>query len=238
MDYPGLLEGRLVRRYKRFLADIRLRNGHVVTAHCANPGSMKTCAPEGAHVWVSRALNKSRKLRYTWELVSAEGALVNVNPLRANDLIDEALRAGAIRECASFTEIRREVRCGASSRIDFKLSATLDTYIEVKSVTLNLGDGHSSFPDGVSSRGSRHLRELMALRAAGHRAVLLFCCARSDTECVHPADDIDPEYGNTLRQAAAAGVEILAYRTEASPRSVRVTVPARVDLAPYRMLSA
>jgi sugar fermentation stimulation protein A len=230
-DRP-LLEGQLARRYKRFFADVKLRNGQVVVSHCPNPGSMKNCRPDGARVWVSRNDDPRRKLRYTWELVEVERTLVCVNTARPNSVIAEALSAGRIPELAGYDSIRPEVAYGERSRVDFLLEAgDRRCWVEVKSVTLGLGRGISAFPDSVTARGTRHLRELMAVAAAGDRAVLLFCAGRADTRVVRPADDIDPLYGQTLRQAAAAGVEILAYRCDISPEGISLANRVPVDLA-------
>lgn len=248
-DRP-LLEARLARRYKRFFADVELKDGTVVVSHCPNPGSMKNCRPDGARVWVSRNDDPRRKLRYTWELVEVERTLVCVNTARPNTVVAEALAAGHIPELAGYDSVRPEVAFGERSRVDFLLERDGDggnngegegesegegererCWVEVKSVTLGLGHGISAFPDSVTARGTRHLRELMAMAAGGDRAVLLFCAGRADTRLVRPADDIDPVYGQTLREAAAAGVEILAYRCDISPTSITLANRVPVDLA-------
>lgn len=233
MRYPTpLLEGRLLRRYKRFLADIELSGGEVVTAHCANPGSMKTCAPEGARAWVSRSDNPKRKLPYTWELVHAEGSMVMINTHRANDLVHEAITEGVISELSGFRSLRREVRFGEKSRVDFLLETDEgECYLEVKNVTLGFGGAVSAFPDSVTERGTRHLRELMAMVDGGKRAALLFCCSRAGTESVRPADTIDPTYGRTLREAASRGVELLAYGCEVSRDEVKLSRRLPIDLS-------
>lgn len=225
-----LRKGRLLRRYKRFLADIEL-GGEIVVAHCPDPGAMTTCAEQGAPVWVSESDNPRRKLRYTWELVWAHGAMVCVNTSRANDVVAEALRAGALAPLGPFESLRREVTVGAGSRLDFLLEhAGRRCFVEVKSVTLTLGGGVSAFPDAVTARGTRHVEALIARVGAGDRAALLFCCSRDDTALVRPADHIDPTYGRALRRAAAAGVEVLAYRCEVSPRGVWLRERVPVEL--------
>lgn len=212
-----------MRRYKRFLADIELDSGPVVVAHCPNPGSMLTCAPQGARVWLDEHASTTRKLAYTWELVEAEGAMVCVNTARANSVVAEALQAGTIAELCDYEDVVREVRYGEKSRIDFLLRQSERTcYLEVKSVTLRGGPDMVAFPDSVTARGTRHLHELMAMVGQGHRAVLLFCCNRSDARAVRPADEIDPRYGHALRQAIQAGVEVLAYRCDVSPGGIWV----------------
>lgn len=233
-DTP-LLEAQLVDRYKRFFADVKLENGEVVVSHCPNPGSMKNCRPEGARVWVSRNDDPRRKLRYTWELVEVDRTMICVNTARPNAVVAEALAAGRIPELAGYDRVRPEVRYGEASRIDFLLESTSERgtercYVEVKSVTLGLGDGISAFPDSVTARGTRHLRELMQVAAAGHRAVMLFCAGRADTRRVCPADDIDPVYGRTLREAAAAGVELLAYRCDITPAGIWLRNRVDIDL--------
>jgi sugar fermentation stimulation protein A len=221
-----------VRRYKRFLADVELGGGEVVVAHCPDPGSMKTCAPGGARVWLSESDDPRRKLRHTWQLVEAHGAMVGVNPALGNRLVEEALAAGGVAELGGYEERRREARVGPGTRMDFLLGRSGERcWVEVKSVTLHAGGRVSAFPDSVTARGTRHLEELTRLAAAGDRAVLLYCCLRDPTDEVVPADDIDPLYGRTLRRAAAAGVEVLAYRCAVSPEeiAIRGRVPVALD---------
>jgi len=212
---PPLDEGILLARYKRFLADVRLPGGEVITVHCPNTGSMKRCVVPGSPCWFSRADNPKRKLPGTLEITTTEsGHLAGVHTARPNPLAREAIVNGIIGELGGYTQIRGEVRYGdENSRIDFLLSAPgrPDCYLEVKNVTLEVGDGLSTFPDAVTTRGAKHLRELTAMVAAGHRAVLLFCLQHSGAARAGPADDIDPAYGRALREAMAAGVEVLAY---------------------------
>ncbi|MBJ6135899.1 DNA/RNA nuclease SfsA [Marinobacter litoralis] len=211
-----LIEGRLIRRYKRFLADVRLPNGEEVVAHCPNTGSMRNCQPENARVWLSESNNPKRKLRYTWELVEASpGAIACVNTARPNAQAKHAIEAGVISELRGYRQCRNEVRYGAEkSRIDLLLSGhdrEPDAWVEVKNVTLAEG-AQGYFPDAVTERGQKHLRELMAQVINGDRAVLLFVVNHTAIEEVQPADHIDPRYGQLLRQAVEAGVEVLAYR--------------------------
>ncbi len=223
MRFDGPLhKGRLLRRYKRFLADVELADGSVVKAHCANPGSMKTCLRDGARVWLSAAPGKNRKLPWTWELIYIGKSKIFVNPVRANRLVAEAIESGAIAELAGYDGLRREVPWG-KSRIDMLLEGgrrPCRCYVEVKNVTLALGGGRSAFPDSVTERGRKHLEELVRIRRRGHRAVLFFCASRDDTRQVEPADEIDPAYGTALRRAAKAGVELLAYRVRITARRV------------------
>ena len=225
-----LARGRLIRRYQRFLADVDL-DGTAVTAHCPNTGSMLGCAEPGSRVWLSRAENPSRKLPWTWEMVEAGGTLVGINTGRANALVREAIESGAVPPLAGYETLRPEVRYGReSSRADFLLSGgpRMPCYVEVKNVTAAVTQGVALFPDAVSMRGTRHLRELMAAVRAGHRAALVFCVQRGDVEEVRPADDIDPEYGRTLRRALEAGVEALALRARVSVTEIRLDVPIPV----------
>ncbi len=231
-----LLEGRLIRRYKRFFSEIELRNGHTVLAHCPNPGSMKTCLNEGGRVWISRSDNPKRKLKYTWELADCDGEMVYVNPTGANDVVAEALRQDVIAELSGFDRVRREVAYGERSRVDFVLDFVRDTgrtectYLEVKNVTLRDSQTMSAFPDSVTKRGTRHLHELSSMVAGGHRAALLFCGSRSNCRAIRPADEIDPVYGAALRQAARAGVMLLAYRCDVTPKGVWMRERIPVDL--------
>ena len=222
---PKLIRATLERRYKRFLADVVLADGDRVTVHCPNTGAMLGCDEPGSRVWLSVSDNPRRKYAHTWELVEAPGeTMVGINSSRANRIVGEALETGLIRELTGYAAVRSEVRYGEKSRIDFLLQDDdrPDCFLEVKSVTLADGQGTGMFPDACSSRGTRHLRELMTMRASGARAINLFCVQRADVDRVVPADDIDPEYGRTLRQAAEAGVELLAWVCTLSPEEIRL----------------
>ncbi|MCK0165242.1 DNA/RNA nuclease SfsA [Marinobacter sp. S6332] len=217
MKFPEpLIKGRLIRRYKRFLADVRLSDGTEVTAHCPNTGSMLGCQPPDARVWLSRSDNPARKLAYTWELVeTAPAVLACVNTARPNAQAREAIEAGRISELGGYSHCRSEVRYGEEkSRIDLLLSgheSEPDAWVEVKNVTLE-ENGQGFFPDAVTTRGQKHLRELMAQVALGERAVLFFVVNHTGIETVRPADHVDQHYGQLLRQACDAGVEVIAYR--------------------------
>ena len=219
--------GRLVRRYKRFLADIVSDAGEALCIHCPNTGSMLNCMGEGARVWFQRSNDPKRKLPGTWELVETpQGRLACVNTARANRLVEEALLDGVIEELAGFTALRREVAYGLeSSRVDFRLDYPAGpAYVEVKSVTLGFGDtAVAAFPDAVTLRGAKHLRELAALARDGVRAVQLYCVNLTGIEAVRPASEIDPLYAAALREAVAAGVEVLAYGVEISPEEIRLS---------------
>lgn len=229
---PPLEEGQLVRRYKRFLADVVTADGEELCIHCPNTGSMLNCMGEGARVWFQRNQDPRRKLPGTWELVETpQGRLVCVNTARANRLVEEALLDGVIGELAGFTALRREVAYGReNSRVDFRLDYPGGpAFVEVKSVTLGFADtAIAAFPDAVTSRGARHLRELAALARDGIRAVQLYCVNLSDVEAVRPANEIDPLYAAALREAVAAGVEVLAYGAELSVEQIRLCRPLPV----------
>jgi len=235
-DEP-LTEVTFLRRYKRFLADVRRADGAELTVHCANSGSMKNCQPEGGRAWISDSKNPKRKLRFSLEAVEVDGAWAMVNTARPNGLVEEAIVAGVIGELSGYERLRREVRYGAErSRIDLLLedgpadAPSARCYVEVKNVTLGVGDGGCRFPDAVTARGTKHLRELMGVVEAGDRAALVFCASRTDTRWVGPADAIDPVYGETLRAAAEAGVEILAYRLQIDPAGARLVERVPVTL--------
>ena len=230
---PLLEEGRLVKRYKRFFADIQCAEGSVITAHCANTGSMKNCMAEGARVWFSRNDDPKRKLKATWELVETpHGRLACINTGRANRLIEDALQAGVITELAGFSKLRREVKYGEeNSRADFCLMFDKQAvFVEVKSVTLGFANTDTAaFPDAVTTRGTKHLRELTALAASGQRAVLIYCVNLSGITAVRAAQEIDPEYAAALAEAKAAGVEVLAYGTQITPAGIEVTQRLAVE---------
>lgn len=217
MDFaPPLVRGTLIRRYKRFLADVELDNGERVTAHCPNPGSMKTCAEPGWTAWVTPATNPKRKLRWTLEILESERGPILVNTARPNRIVEEAIESGAIAELAGYTTLRREVAYGNGSRIDLLCSGPKrpDCYIEIKNVTYLLAEGLAAFPDGVSKRATKHMEELAHMVAAGHRAAVVFLVSRTDATAMTPADAIDPTYGAALRNAVSRGVEAIAYRLE------------------------
>jgi sugar fermentation stimulation protein A len=217
--------GRLVRRYKRFLADVDVGYGRIETMHCPNTGAMSGCSAPNSVVWYSRSRNPGRKYAATLELVrTAEGALVGVNTLRANRLVEEALSSDHIGELLGFERRDREVRDERlGARFDFVLSGSSGRCaVEVKSVSLS-HEGRGLFPDAPSARALRHLRALESRRLAGDRAVMLFCVQHSLARSVSPADHIDPEYGRTLRRAHAAGVELIAYRADLSAHEFRLT---------------
>lgn len=225
MILPPLVAGRLRLRRNRFVAEVEL-DGRVVEAHCPNTGSMLGCKAPGSRVWLSRAANPGRKLAWTWELVeAAPDVLVGIHTGRANGLVEEALAAGLLPAWAGCSALRREVRYGREgSRIDLLLDfpGGPSGYLEVKNVTAAVEGGVALFPDAVSDRGAKHLRELIGVAEAGHRAAVVFCVQRSDVSEVRPADAIDPAYGRGLRQALAAGVEAHALVAAVTPAAIRL----------------
>ncbi|MEE4685321.1 DNA/RNA nuclease SfsA [Pseudomonas alliivorans] len=223
---PELEQGRLIIRYKRFLADIETDSGELLTIHCPNTGSMLNCMMPGGRVWFSRSSDPKRKLPGTWEISETpQGRFACINTGRANTLVEEALRAGVISELNGFTALKREVAYGQEkSRVDFRLEyPDGHVYLEVKSVTLGFdGSAVAAFPDAVTQRGARHLRELAALAREGVRSVLLYCVNLTGIESVRPAQEIDPAYALALKDAMDAGVEVLAYGVHLDPQEVRI----------------
>lgn len=222
MKLPSpLIEGRLLRRYKRFFADVELADGSVVTAHTPNTGSMKQCAVPGHRVLISPADNPARKLRFTLELIEVNGCWVDTHTHRTNRVVEEGLRRGWISELAGFS-VTPESRYH-DSRIDFLLENESErVLVEVKNVTLCCQPKLACFPDAVTTRGQKHLRELLRAKREGYRAVIFFLVQRSEANAFTPADAIDPDYGRLLREVAAEGVEALAYKSVVSPEENRV----------------
>jgi len=218
-----LIRGTLIQRYKRFLADVRLENDQIVTAHCTNTGSMLGCKEPGSAVYISRSENLGRKLPYTWELIKADGGWVGINTLHPNKLVPEAVKSGVIKELCGYATIRREVKVSAHSRLDFCLEGSNGScFVEVKNVTLAI-NGTAAFPDAVSERGTKHLKELMRLKRQGYRAAIVFVIQRGDCDTFRPADEIDDEYGRWLRRAVKAGVEALPYRAKVTAKEIILT---------------
>lgn len=213
MHFPRpLVPAVLLRRYKRFLADVRLPDGREATAHCANPGAMLGLAEPGAEIWLLPSTDSRRKLAWSWELVRVGDHLVGINTGHPNALAADAIAAGRIPALMGYAGLRREVRYGVASRIDLLLEAPGRPicYVEVKNVHLKRGAA-AEFPDCVTARGARHLAELGAMVAAGHRAVMLYVVQREDCQAFRIARDLDPAYAKAFDKARAAGVEVLCY---------------------------
>ncbi len=225
------LSGKLIKRYQRFLADVILEDGTQVTAHTPNTGSLKGCCTPGSKVWLRDTQNQSRKYPYSWELVEAmPGVWVGINTGLSNHLVREAIENGVIEPLQGYGQVSTEVRYGMEkSRIDLLLEEENrpPCYVEVKNVTL-VEDKIALFPDAVTTRGAKHLRELMEVVRQGGRGVLVFCVQRADAMEVRPADAIDPEYGRTLRQALMAGVEAYAYQANPTPEEICLDRPLPV----------
>ena len=224
-----LIKGKLIKRYKRFLADVELENGEVVTAHCANSGSMLSVKDEGATVWLSPSNNPKRKLKYTWELIEVDGYNVGINTGHPNKIVEEAILAGQIEELSGYESLRREVKYGQNSRIDVLLEDPdkPKCYVEVKNVTLKRGD-NADFPDAVTSRGAKHLRELGDMVEEGHRAVMFYLVQRADCKVMDIARDIDPTYDEELKAALKRGVEVICYQCDVGTEEIKVTTPLSV----------
>ena len=234
-----LVSAVLIKRYKRFLADVRFSDGREITVHCANTGAMTGCAVPGSNIWLSKSGNPKRKYQYSWELVEIEviddsqsSGFICVNTARANQVVEQALIAGNVAAVKGYTQVRREVKFAEASRVDFLLSepGLPEVYLEVKSVTYHLNGKLGAFPDAVTLRGQKHLKDLLAMKKQGARAVLLFCVLHTHIKIVTVADFIDREYAELLKQVIREGVEVYCY-------SVNMTTRALVleDLLPLEL---
>jgi len=219
-----LIPGHLIKRYKRFLADVRLENGDIVTAHCANSGSMMGLKDEGAPVWLSPATNPKAKLDYRWEMVEIDKNLVGINTFLPNKIAEEAIESGMVKELRGYRNLKREVKYGNNSRIDIFLSDSIhgaaDCYVEIKSVTLSRVDKCAEFPDAVTTRGRKHLQELSHMVEKGYRSVMLYLVQREDCEAFGIASDIDPAYAQALQEAQSSGVETICYSCKITPEQI------------------
>ena len=229
-----LIHGTLIKRYKRFLADIQLDNGDIVTAHCANSGSMMGLKEPGSPVWLSPATNPKAKLDYKWELVEVDGNLVGINTAHPNRLVQDAITDGTISELEGYQNLRREMKYGQNSRIDIFLSGSTmgdaDCYVEVKSVTLSRKKTIAEFPDSVTARGTKHLKELSQMVADGHRAMMVYLIQRTDCDEFRVAADIDPTYATALDDALYNGVEAVCYGCNLTNKEIIVNqrIPMRL----------
>lgn len=223
-----LIRGRLVRRYKRFLADVEFDDGTIVIAHCANPGSMIGISIPGSEVWLTPNRNPNAKLDWRWELVRIEGALIGINTMRPNDLVYEAINKNLMSELVGYTNTRREVRYGRNSRIDLLLEDDKRPrcYVEVKNVNLRRPQGcfptAAEFPDAVTKRGVKHLEEMSDMVAEGARGVMTYIVQRGDCDHFRIASDIDPTYASALTKAREAGVETICYACDVQTNGIVV----------------
>lgn len=222
---PKLQSGKLIKRYKRFLADIELDSGEIITAHCPNPGAMLGILSPGNLVRVSKSNSLTRKLPYTWQMVQAEGVWIGVNTHNPNVLVKEALLVGKIESFRGYKNIKAEVAYGANSRIDFLLTdgPTQSCFLEVKNVHLVRHKGLAEFPDCVTDRGAKHLAELGNMALNGHRCVLLYIVQREDVDSFQVAHDLDVVYGQASKKAQEVGVEFLAYSCNLSETSINIS---------------
>jgi sugar fermentation stimulation protein A len=223
IQLPPLVSGRLIRRYKRFLADVELSDGQLVTAHCPNSGRMTECAEPGRPVYLSRHDNPRRKLKYSWELIAMPSSLVGVNTLLPNRLVYQAVKDGAIDGLEGYPQVSREVTVSKGSRLDLAAGGPnrRQCYIEVKNCTL-VENGVAMFPDAVTTRGRKHLLELQRLAQEGHRCAMFFLIQRMDADIFKPADHVDPAYGRELRSAFENGVEIVVYDVVIDLKMIRL----------------
>ena len=221
-----LIAARLIRRYKRFLADVRLPDGTQAVAHCPNPGSMMGMADEGIKIWLEPNDDPRKKLKYGWRLIEQDdGHFVGVDTGVPNRVVGPALLAHQIAGLPPYDAVRAEVKYADKSRIDFLLSDAVDTYVEVKSVTLSRTAGLAEFPDSVTARGAKHLEALTQMVAQGHRAVMFYMVQRTDCAALSLAADIDPAYAAAFARATKAGVQVLAYDCEIDPKGVTLRRP-------------
>ncbi len=225
-----LIEARLLRRYKRFLADVEIPGQGETTVLCPNPGSMLGLNAPGARIWLSESDNPKRKYRHTWELLEADGGIVGINTAHPNSIAEQAIAAGAVAELGDFETLRREVKYGENSRIDILLETAGGgrCYVELKNVTLMRQPGLAEFPDSVTKRGAKHLRELSAMVAQGHRAVMFYLVQRSDCGRFTIAEDIDPAYAAALREARTQGVEAICYSCNLAPEAIELAGPVEI----------
>jgi sugar fermentation stimulation protein A len=233
MHFDNLIQGRLLKRYKRFLADVELPGGKVITVHCPNTGAMTGCIEPGARVWLSTSDSKTRKYPHTWELIETAHGMACIHSARANQVVKEAFDGGRIPGFEHYPDIRPEVKYDGNSRADLLLQGPAGrVFVEVKSVTLCREGGQGAFPDAVSERGRKHLLALQSVLAEDTRAVLFFCVFHSGISSVSAAGDIDPRYRLALAQAQSAGVEVLAWRADISPAGLELVAPLPFCLDP------
>ena len=228
-----LIKGRLLRRYKRFLADVELADGREITVHCPNTGAMTGCAEPGSEVWLSTSSSKTRKYPHTWELVHTSTGMACIHSARANKIVKAGIEAGLVPGLEAYPNIRSEVKYGQNSRADLLLEGPDGrVFVEVKSVTLCQDDGQGLFPDAVSDRGRKHLRELAAIRDETTRAVMFFCVLHEGIDRVSAAGQIDSRYRDTLLEVIEQGVEVLAWRANVTPEGIIMNRPLPFSVDP------
>lgn len=215
----NLVHGTLIKRYKRFLADVKLDDGTEVVAHCTNSGSMKSCIEDGAEVYLTPVDDPKRKTKFTWEMIKINGDWVGINTGNPNKLAFEAISAGLIPELKDYTTVKREVTFGDSRFDVYAENENEKCFVEVKNVSMKEGE-YALFPDSVTTRGQKHLKTLMEVKKQGIRAVMLYVIQRSDVTVFAPAKAIDPSYAATLKEAYAAGVEIIPMQAKVTPQSI------------------
>ncbi len=219
--YKPLIHGQLIKRYKRFLADVKLDNGEIVTAHCTNTGSMKSCLEDNAEVYLSPVDDPNRKTKFTWEMIKINSDWVGINTVNPNKLAFEAVKNGEIEKLKGYTEVKREVKFD-DSRFDIMAKNETETcFVEVKNVTLK-EENYALFPDAVTSRGKKHLETLIKVKEQGMRAVMLYIIQRMDVDTFAPAKEIDPAYSKTLKIAYEKGVEIIPMQAKVSPERIEL----------------
>ncbi len=219
-----LIKGHLIKRYKRFLADIELEDGTSITAHCPNSGAMQGLTSPGTPVWLSQSPNPNRKLPFTWEMAEVDGTFVGMNTSNPNTLVEEALNSGIIKDLNYFTSLRREVTYGKNSRIDILLEDSNGalTYVEVKNVHLKRGTT-AAFPSSVTTRGAKHMGELAEMVRQGHNAYVIYVVQRNDCKSFEIARDIDPHYDKETHDAIQNGVKALVYACDVSPNAITIS---------------
>ncbi len=224
-----LIHGTLVKRYKRFLADVKTDDGKEVTAHCTNSGSMKSCLENGAEVFLSPVDDPKRKTRFTWEMIKINGDWVGINTGNPNKLAFEAIVNGDIPELNNYSTVKREVKFGDSRFDVFAENHNEKCFVEVKNVTLKEGK-YALFPDAVTTRGQKHLKALMEVKKQGMRAVMLYIVQRSDVEIFAPAAQIDPDYASFLKEAVSAGVEVIVIQAKVTPEKIELVKKLPVEI--------
>ncbi|MCP3873321.1 MAG: DNA/RNA nuclease SfsA [Desulfobacteraceae bacterium] len=228
---PPLITGTLIKRYKRFLADVELENGKKVTVHCPNSGSMKGCAFPGSKVWLSKSDNPKRKYKYTWELIKVPGTLIGINTLVPNKLVKQSIENGLIKELREFTKVKAEIKTSKHTRLDLLLENEHreKCYVEIKNCTL-VEEGTAMFPDAVTTRGQKHLDELCDLVSRGHRGIIFYLIQRMDAKIFKPAEMIDKTYAEKLRKSKEKGVQIITRDTTITSQEIRIRNAVPVQL--------